>query len=803
MKHMRKMLVLSVMILLLMTAFCALASADSDDSIPLKVIDLGESDPEHSLMPQHTEDDMAHQAPALEPEAEKALTVMVYLCGSDLEETHASASIDLVEMAMSGFDEDIMNLIVMTGGSRKWHIESVPDRANAVYRVGNNQLKTVMFDGRAYNMGDPATLAAFLKMGYEFFPAKQYALILWDHGAGSLGGLCHDTNFNNSALSFYTLQEAFENSPFAEKKLAWIGFDACLMSAAEMAMTIAPYADYMVASEEYEPDIGWDYSFLGDIQADETPVETGTRIIDRYETGCQELVRLTGKSIGSITMACIDLSQVDMVSTAIDGFFAQVDISQENFPQLSVTRRRLTPFGHSEEQPESDSDLVDLGHAIKGLSSFGGEQEATKVLEALQKCVCYSVPSDPAFSGLTLYFPYYNMYRFNGRMMMYQDLLFSDEYTSFIEDFGIHLLRKAEESWDIGDANMGEAKKDNRTNISLSLSEAQAAEVDRVEIIAIQTAMDGEGWHLVATQPAQINEYGSITGEYVHTNLFMTDDEGMPVWDLPVVYDARDDGTYSVPVILVDAQGEKTHARLLCSTNTQNGYVLDVTEVYLYDPVIESYSPRLTGDLKDYTEIIYEIQDRTVTYNAGGALLPFEKWDEAGAAREYPVKLNDGWKLMFVRDYIDTDTVAVAFKITDIYNHVHLSEPIPINGRVESSDRDIYLLDYDDQNLVYIDQKSFFQDPEGLLVLSVMNLTDTGAATSLEHFLVNGKAADLVIPMEGSDPNGRVMPQESATAFVMLPLEEGRSVDEVTFDVVMRDDTGAEFGTIAVRIHRG
>ena len=144
----------------------------------------------------------------------------------------------------------------------------------------------------------------------------------------------------------------------------------------------------------------------------------------------------------------------------------------------------------------------------------------------------------------------------------------------------------------------------------------------------------------------------------------------------------------------------------------------------------------------------------------------------------------------------------MAFKITDIYNQVHLSEPIPINRRVESADRDIYLLDYDDQNLAYIDQKSFFQDPEGLLVLSVMNLTDTVAATSLEHFLVNGKDADLVIPVEGSAPRGRVMPQETATAFVMLPLEQGSTVEEVSFDVVMRDDAGAEFGTMAVRIQR-
>ena len=802
---MKKTFLFVAVLLLVMTILSATTYAETEDQIPLKVIDLGELESAQALMNQNVGGEGSYHSSVFQPEAEKELTIMVYLCGSDLEEYLQSASRDLVEMASSGFDEDTINVIVMTGGSRKWHIDSIPDRANAIYRVGNNCLQTILNDGKAYNMGDSATLAAFLTCGYELFPAKQYALILWDHGGGSLGGLCHDTNFGYSALSFYSLQEAFMKSPFSERKLDWIGFDACLMSAAEMAITVAPFADYMIASEEFEPAIGWDYSFLGDIKTGENPVDTGTRIADGYERCCKELVRSSGRSSGSITMACIDLAQVENVIQGIDDFFSKVDISQDNFLQMSVARRNLVSFGRSEETPENDNDLVDLGHTVQCFSAFGDTDDAAKVLEALQKCVCYSVPSESGYSGLSLYFPYYNTNRFYGRILMYQDLLFSDAYTSFIEDFGTHLLKKEDESWGMGQTNIDEAHKDNRTNISLSLTESQVEEADsdEIEIIAIQMAQEGEGWHLVATQKAELNkERGVVNGEYVHTNLFITDADDKPIWDLPILYYTLDDGSYSIPVIFADAFGERTQARLICSENAQNGYLLDITEIYLYDPAIEGYSPRLTGNLKDYKEIIYEIQDRNLTYNTNGSLLPFERWDAVGNPKEYSVSLDDEWKFMFVRDYIDSNTIYVAFKITDVFNAVHLSEPIPVVGKRTDYDSDIvYKYDYDDQKLVYIDSGSFFQDPSGLLVLSVMNLTDSEAEATLENISVNGKSTDLVIPIEGRAESKRLMPQETATAFVMLPLEDGDTVDTVTLYVVLRDEIGMKVGTVKVDVY--
>ena len=50
-----------------------------------------------------------------ESRAPKALTVMVYMCGSNLETLSGSATADIGEMLGSDFDTDRVNLVVMAG----------------------------------------------------------------------------------------------------------------------------------------------------------------------------------------------------------------------------------------------------------------------------------------------------------------------------------------------------------------------------------------------------------------------------------------------------------------------------------------------------------------------------------------------------------------------------------------------------------------------------------------------------------------------------------------------------------------
>ena len=82
-------------------------------------------------------------------------------------------------------------------------------------------------------MGDPETLYDFIKFCEENYPADRKALILWNHGGGSDGGICYDEIFDMDDITFAELKEAFVRlygeSPY-EKPFELIGFDACLMA---------------------------------------------------------------------------------------------------------------------------------------------------------------------------------------------------------------------------------------------------------------------------------------------------------------------------------------------------------------------------------------------------------------------------------------------------------------------------------------------------------------------------------------------------------------------------------------------
>ena len=49
----------------------------------------------------------------------KELTLMVYMCGSNLESQNNCATRDKAEMQYSGLNTDAVNLILLTGGDRK------------------------------------------------------------------------------------------------------------------------------------------------------------------------------------------------------------------------------------------------------------------------------------------------------------------------------------------------------------------------------------------------------------------------------------------------------------------------------------------------------------------------------------------------------------------------------------------------------------------------------------------------------------------------------------------------------------
>lgn len=192
---------------------------------------------------------------------EGTYTLLIYLCGSNLETRSGAATKNIAEMLAATIPENT-SVILQTGGAAKWRNYDISAKHSNRYEIKNGEL-VLIEQGTPKNMGLTSTLADFLFWGEAHYPAERRGLILWDHGGGSMKGVCTDEQFYNDAL---TLQEMYSALMLVQgesgRKYEFIGFDACLMATYDTACYTAPFAHYMIASEELEPATGWNYTTL-------------------------------------------------------------------------------------------------------------------------------------------------------------------------------------------------------------------------------------------------------------------------------------------------------------------------------------------------------------------------------------------------------------------------------------------------------------------------------------------------------------------------------------------------------------
>ena len=114
-------------------------------------------------------------------------TLLVYMCGADIQD---DACNDLIEMAEVEAG-DAINIVVLAGGTKEWSLEGLKGytRNLAVIRDGDFEK---LEDWGYASMGDPDSLAQFLYYGLTEYPADRTIAILWNHGAGTEGGICFD-----------------------------------------------------------------------------------------------------------------------------------------------------------------------------------------------------------------------------------------------------------------------------------------------------------------------------------------------------------------------------------------------------------------------------------------------------------------------------------------------------------------------------------------------------------------------------------------------------------------------------------
>ena len=218
-------------------------------------------------------------------------TIMVYMCGTDLESRSGMATRDLQEMMAADISSNI-NILVYTGGCKAWKNNVISSTTNQIYKVEKGGLQLLESDLGAARMTDPDTLSGFIKWSAAKYPADRYDLIFWDHGGGSVSGYGYDEKFpQQGAMGLSGINKALKDGGVTYD---FIGFDACLMATVETALVAEKYADYLIASEETEPGVGWYYTDWLNAYSKDPSMDTltiGKNIIDGFTAACEQTCR--------------------------------------------------------------------------------------------------------------------------------------------------------------------------------------------------------------------------------------------------------------------------------------------------------------------------------------------------------------------------------------------------------------------------------------------------------------------------------------------------------------------------------
>lgn len=346
------------------------------------------------------------------------VTVMVYLCGSDLESEGACASIDLEEMAKAKLGDQV-NLVVETGGAKDWAINGIEASTNQRWLIRDGKMKLLGNAGKR-NMSSGSTLVSFIDFCENQFPADRYILILWDHGGGTVGGYAYDERFGKGMMSISELNKALMD---ANVVFDLIGFDCCLMGTAETAFMVEKYADYMVASQRTEPGEGWYYTTwlttLGKNPSIPTE-ELGRVIVDSFIGAAKN-----GYYGSELTLSLIDLSYIPALFDEMYDFFKDAQKTLVDDKAFIAASRVM---GESRAMTDNQ-DLVDMVYMLDKMS--GSE----KLLSKLDQCIVYNGATIRDHNGLCLYFPYRNLSKVSDALYIYDQIGIGETYQQFITTF--------------------------------------------------------------------------------------------------------------------------------------------------------------------------------------------------------------------------------------------------------------------------------------------------------------------------------------------------------------------------------
>ncbi len=362
-------------------------------------------------------------------------TIMFYMSGSSLEynpEEYRNSfyraskvlpglfSIDIKEILSVNLPDSV-KVIIQTGGSKKWALESAYiDGATSIsntnlqrWEVSNHKLKLIS-TYKNNKMAHEESFKDFLKWGISDYDAEQMAVIISGHGAG-LGGCAVDDNYTyvqdgyeyENTLNCEEIASAVKGAFSATglDKMTWIGFDCCLMQSADMASVLADYFDYMVASQENEIGEGWDHDVYMKLMVENPSVKPEV-LLPKI---CESFVKFGHNTYCEMddpcysTLSALDLRKMNTFTNAFNNYVAQTKSGSSQYNKYKTAFLSSYKFG------DDYYGLVDFKNYLQKLKSQFTKVSIDEVISALDDVVianyyCSRYSIEPC--GFNAFFPY-------------------------------------------------------------------------------------------------------------------------------------------------------------------------------------------------------------------------------------------------------------------------------------------------------------------------------------------------------------------------------------------------------------
>ncbi len=304
--------------------------------------------------------------------ADESYTILIYMCGADLESSHTSdeyqgfASSDLREIAsVASSLPNNVNIVVETGGAKKW--ASNPG-INAKYlqrrKLNSSGTWEVISNETKASMGLQSTLQSFLSWGLKTYPADHTGVIMWNHGGAAMG-CCFDENYSDDGILPSEMDGAVKNALLSAgksgQKLDWIGYDCCIMSYADLASINSQYFKYMVSSQELESGFGWDYDAWLPTLFSNTSISTET-VLTKI---CTTFVSENGGSSSSNDqcLSVLNLQNFGVFQTAFESFAS--GLTSTNWSKIKSSYTNSLRFGNLDEYGG-----VEYGYGLADMKDF-------------------------------------------------------------------------------------------------------------------------------------------------------------------------------------------------------------------------------------------------------------------------------------------------------------------------------------------------------------------------------------------------------------------------------------------------